>query len=82
MLEAFVTKNGFAEIIKNPTRGKYLLDLFITDYSGSFTTDILPSISDHKCTQMKINICLIQCTTTISDRWNYGAANWKLSTRS
>ena len=59
MLQAFVTKNGFTEIIKNPTRGKYLLDLFITDYSGSFTTDILPCISDHKCTQMKINICLI-----------------------
>ena len=28
MLELFATNHGFREVIKQPTRGKYLLDLF------------------------------------------------------
>ena len=68
----------FAEMIKKPTRGNYLLDLFLTDFTGAFYTDILPCISDHKCTQMSINMNFQLFTSTSSDRWNFGAANWKL----
>ena len=39
MLESFAAKFGFVEIIKQPTRGHYLLDLFLTDFSGSFVTN-------------------------------------------
>ena len=49
LLEAFVAKNWFAGMIKRPTRGKYLLDLFFIDFIGVFSTNILPCISDYKC---------------------------------
>ena len=67
LLEAFAAKNGFAEMIKKPTRGNYLLDLFLTDFTGAFYTDILPCISDHKCTQTSINMNFVLFTSTSCD---------------
>lgn len=72
MMEVFAAKYGFAEIIKKPTRGKYLLDLFITDFTGFFLTDILPSISDHKCTRMSICTHLFEYTASKKINWNFG----------
>ena len=77
LLESFAVKNGFVEIIRQPTRGKYLLDLFLTDLTGNYETSILPSISDHMCTCMSIDIVVSPPIPIITDRWNFGAADWK-----
>ena len=64
--------------MREPTRGKYLLDLFLADFGGSHKTTVLPSISDHKCVVISIGIELFQSEMTQKRSWNFGAANWKL----
>ena len=51
---------------------------FLTDFISMYETYVLPGIVDHKCTQMSINMNFVLFTSTSCDRWNFGAANWKL----
>ena len=39
-------ENGLTQIVKSLTRGRYLLDLVLTDLGESASTKVLPSIAD------------------------------------
>jgi len=40
--------HGLTQIVNEPTRGTHTLDLFITNYTGSFRrTEVIPGLSDH-----------------------------------
>ena len=77
MLESFVVDNGFTERICQPTRGKYLLDIFLTDFTGMCETSVLPSVSDHMCTQMRIGAYISRPSSVLTESWNFGAADWR-----
>ena len=77
LLESFAANNGFTERICQPTRGKHLLDLFLSDFTGLCETSVLPSISDHMCTQMKIGVFISTPDLVQTVSWNFGAADWK-----
>ena len=79
MLHSFAVENGFSEVIKQPTRSIYLLDLFLTDFTGAYKTRVLPSISDHMCTQMSIGTHIPQAISRPTETWNYGAANLEVN---
>ena len=78
MLKVFAAKNGFVEVIRQPTRDPYLLDMFLTDFVGAYDTAVLPSISNHMCTQMSISISVDQVKSKQREVWNFGAADWKM----
>ena len=39
---------------------------------------MLPSISDHMCTQMSIGISVDEVKSKQREVWNFGAADWKV----
>ena len=78
MLESFAANNGFIELIRQPTRGKYLLSFFLSDFIGTYEKNVLPSITDYMCTQMKIQIFVLRPATPSREFWNFGAADWRL----
>ena len=45
-LKALCNVFGFQQLVRGPTRGEYLLDLFLTDIPGS-KTFVGPQVADH-----------------------------------
>jgi hypothetical protein len=54
-METFCHQNGFAQLVKSPTRGENLLDLALTDLPN-WRCDVLPPLADH---------CLLAASTTL-----------------
>ena len=48
MLFEVANKMGFKQLVKEPTRGKYLLDLILTDVTDS-AASTLAAVADHRC---------------------------------
>ena len=46
-LSSFCDPYGLEEKVKKPTRGKYLLDLVLTDLDSDLDCEVLPRLADH-----------------------------------
>ena len=55
-LQRFSSDYGFRECVRAPTRGKYLLDLVLTDTDASCVCNVLPSVAGHFCVYVEFDM--------------------------
>ena len=79
-MELFCKTFGLQEVVRTPTRGDYLLDLILTDMD-QVKAVVLPSIIDHKCTQVVYSIKVTIGEPTIRDVWYFDEVNERLFRR-
>ena len=68
--------HGLFQIVREPTRNEYLLDLVCTDIVGASAT-VLPYIADHAAVQVRLHIPEIKETKMERIVWDISKANWK-----
>jgi len=66
---------GILQLVKEPTRGDYLLDLFLTDMACC-AIQVLPKIADHKAILAKIPMPKVQQQKSSRYVWLLNKANW------
>jgi len=76
-LERFSMDHGLQQIVREPTRGNYLLDLVLTDMSDAASVRILPAIADHSVvlTSFKFSLDTVSCPPRTV--WCYRSADWQ-----
>ena len=52
-MKAFCDFHGLFQVVREPTRNEYLLDLAITDITGSSAV-VLPRIADHNMVRLDL----------------------------
>ena len=67
---------GLQQCVHRPTRGKYLLDLVLTDLDSILKTTILPMVADHNAVLSTIRANVLQSVAKKRKVWEYDAANW------
>ena len=68
--------HGLEQIVKAPTRDRYLLDLVLTD-CDFITADVVPGFSDHFGTKATIKFTMPQQEVVERFCFNYKKANWE-----
>ena len=62
-------------MVKEPTRGEYLLDLALSDLVG-VTASALPYISDHRCVLVECTFKVDVLPSRARSVWNFRSADW------
>ena len=75
-LKTFCDFHGMHQLVHEPTRGEYLLDLVLTDVVGA-TVKILPSIADHKGVLVQLPMSAINEIEISRTVWDLKKANWQ-----
>jgi len=75
-LKTFCDYHGLFQLVKEPTRKQYLLDLAITDLPKSSAT-VLPLIADHKGVLVKLPLPEFLEVQNTRMAWQLSRANWK-----
>ena len=47
---------GPEQLVSDPTRGDYLLDIVLADVGDMVKVSVLPSLADHRVVSMDINV--------------------------
>ena len=68
---------GLSQLVKEPTRKEYLLDLVISDISGA-SVQVLPSIADHNAVMMRLKLPEILEIMVPRTVWHLKEAAWNL----
>ena len=68
--------HGVAQLVKEPTRQEYLLDLAISNIAGA-KASVLTYIADHKAVRIDVPIPVIKEVFTERTVWNLKTANWE-----
>ena len=79
-MKIFCDFHGLFQIVKEPTRNDYLLDLAITDIVGA-KVHVLPQIADHNAVKIVLPYPDIKEETLTHTVWHLKNANWKKSQR-
>ena len=74
-LKIFCDFHGLFQVVREPTRNDYLLDLAITDITGSSAT-VLPKIADHKSVRLDLRLPEVTETTVSRVAWHLKEADW------
>ena len=75
-LKCFCDFYGLCQLVREPTRQDYLLDLVLTDISPC-SISVLPSIADHKSVLTKLPVPEVLETTIKREVWILAKADWK-----
>ena len=75
-LQKVAEAHGFQECVRKPTRGKYLLDLVLSDISSAITTSVVPGVSDHCIVLCHMNLEISKTVACSSHRFIYSKADW------
>jgi hypothetical protein len=75
-LKAFCDYHGMSQLVREPTRNEYLLDLVITDICKCSVT-VLPRIADHNSLLVKLPIPEVLEKTVKREVWMLKDADWK-----
>ena len=75
-MKTFCDFHGLLQIVRQPTRNDYLLDLAITDIGGA-KADILSYIADHKGVLVKLSLTAVSETEIKREVWDLKNADWK-----
>ena len=67
---------GLLQLVKEPTREQYLLDLFLSDLPG-IRMKVLSAIADHKAILAHVPLPEVTEKTICRYSWKLGQANWK-----
>ena len=65
------------QLVREPSRGNYLLDLAIT-YLEKAASTVVPGVSDHKIMATEIAVSMPTVSSTDRVVWNYRDADWTL----
>ena len=78
-LEVVCAAHGMKQCVKDPTRGEYLLDLVLSDFSSSIECAVVPGIldKDHRAVIADISLCISSSPASTRKCFNFGKANWK-----
>ena len=74
-LKAFSDYFGLWQLVREPTRNQYLLDLVLSDVQGGSTT-VLKCITDHKAVLLKLPIAPVLETSFEREVWHLKGASW------
>ena len=74
-LQDVACPRGFQEIVKAPTRDRYLLDLLLTD-CDFITADVVLGFSNHFGIKVTIKFVLPEQEVVKGFCFNYKTANW------
>ena len=66
---------GLNQLVRKPTRGKYLLDLALTDISGTSAT-VLPKLADHSVVQVVTTLPVPEVEEIEGKVWKFATADW------
>ena len=63
---------GLTQLVREPIRGKYLLDLALSDIAGA-TAAVLPKVADHNIVEVRapLPVRTIECEV-----WKFATADW------
>lgn len=67
---------GLEQIVHEPTRGNYLLDLALTDIPEAKAT-VLPAIADHRVVQIQLDLTVPKTQAIRRQVWKYAEADWQ-----
>ena len=56
LFQVCVEQHGLVQCVGSPTRGNHLLDLVLTNFPKQMSTEVLPSISDHKVVKCNMQL--------------------------
>ena len=63
------------QLVKEPTRGTYLLDLVFTDVTDS-AASTLTAVADHRCVITKVKFKVPETSTHQREIWHFKDADW------
>ena len=63
--------------MQQPTRGKNLLDLFLTDATSGVTCKVLPKIADHNLVLTRVALQVTLSDPVARQLWDYKKADWQ-----
>ena len=75
LLKSIADELSLLQLVKEPTRGKYLLDLVLSDLND-LIVQVLPSIADHKALLVKTLASAPKLRTFERDVWHFKGAAW------
>ena len=75
LLRQTAAEIGLKQAVKHPTRGKYLLDLALTDIP-EVDIVVLPAVADHKLIQVTLSLPIVEEICFPRKIWLYQEADW------
>ena len=76
-MEGTCGENGLVQIVKEPTRGVYLLDLCATDLDSSVKAKVLHAVADHKGVLVTASFSVPAAINQSKMIWHYKSADWQ-----
>ena len=67
--------HALRQLIREPTRGQYLLDLVLTDIE-TCKAELTPSIADHRGLLVHLNVAMPQQRLIEREVWHFKGAAW------
>ena len=74
-MKCFCDFHGLTQLVKEPTRNEYLLDLAVTDIVGS-SACVLPRIADHQAVLVKLPLPEMKEVSIAREVWRLKDADW------
>ena len=71
------TELGLRQIVRQPTRGKYLLDLVLTDLGDLVKASVLDSVADHRSVLCELRLQTPKSQAISRKVWLYQKADWE-----
>ena len=75
-LKGFCDSYGLTQLVKQPTRYEYLLDLFLTDLLDC-NGKVLPTIGDHNAILASVSLPAVTSKTIVRQGWILQLAKWQ-----
>ena len=69
-------QHALKQVVTSPTRGRYLLDLVLSDLAEFEKTTIIPAIADHGIVDVCLKVSVPMGAGHSRLGWNYAKANW------
>ena len=74
-LEETCQERGLRQLVREPTRGEYLLDLVLSDQEDVLCR-VLHGVSDHKLVEATLRLQVPKTETVPREVWNFAKADW------
>ncbi len=69
-------EESLKQLVSDPTRGDYLLDIVLADVGDLLKVTVLPSLADHRVVSMDIYVFVTRSEESSREVWDFKNANW------